>query len=202
MQIAKCTLLVMLFFSIFGCSGTQMFHINKARLFEHGEMEKELFLAERSDGAKTLLSGNYIRPGDNLVILIRKFDPGSPVAIDDETFEKLTVEIKKAAMGSPIEASSSGIRIFYSTGASAFINKAHGLRSTDVSGQVEIIEIDKHRLKVKLNLLIMTEPTGDFPFEGRTVQVNEEYTTHEIAVEELTPWLGIPSDSIGKEVYP
>jgi hypothetical protein len=191
-----------LFFSIFGCSRTHLFHINGARLFEHGELEKEPFLAKRSDGAKTLLSGHYIRPGNNLVILIRKFDPGSPVAIDDETFEKLTIEIKKTSVGSPIDASSSGIRISYSTGASAFIGKGHGLHSTEVSGQVVITEIDKHRLKVKLKLLIMTEPAGAFPFEGRTVQVNEEYTTHEIAIGELTPWLGIPSDPIGKEVYP
>ena len=204
MRIAQCALVLPLFFSVsyLGCSNTYLFHINGAMVLEQREIEKEPVFANRSAGAKALLRGHYVGPGNNLVILIRRFDPGSPLAIDDETFEKLTIEINKANIGTPIDANSSEMKISYSTGAAAFVAKGHGVHSTLVSGHAVIRENNKGKLKVKLNLLIKTEPAGSFPFEGRTVRIDEEYTSHEISIEDLTPWLGKPSDSIAEEVYP
>ena len=62
----------------------------------------ESFTTNRTESVKRLLNGHYIKSGNNIVLLVRKFDKGGAFTIDDETYEKITVEIKDYSIGEPI----------------------------------------------------------------------------------------------------
>jgi len=149
-----------------------------------------------------LLSGHYVEADDNLVLLIRSFDRGSFFSIDDEGYEKLSIEIKSYRIGEPIYLNSPDISFYYSRGSSAFINKGHGVYSASGSGEIIIKRKEKNRLIVKIDLSLNAEPAGAYPFEAEKVEIKGEYIFIEKQVSELTPWLGMPDPSLGKEVYP
>jgi hypothetical protein len=134
--------------------------------------------------------------------LIRKFDKGKLFTIDDETYEKLTIEIRNLKIGVPITLGSGDIRFYYSTGSCGFIYKGHGLYSTDGSGEITINKVKKNKILANIDLSIVANPAGTFPFEGKRIQIRETLIFDEIRITDLTPWLGVPNPSLGKEVYP
>jgi hypothetical protein len=202
MQLISYLVVFLLIFSAIGCSRTHTYYLKQARLVDYKMDDEAQFLRERKEEVKLLLHGHYIKSGDYLIILLRKFERGSLFAIDDEGYEKLTIEIKEYKSDVPISLSSNDINFYYSSGSSGFISRAHGVYSSHGSGEITIKDIGAGKLFIKMNISLMAKPAGPFPFEERIVKIKEEVVAKEMTIDRLTPWLGVPDPSSGKEVYP
>ena len=189
---------------IFSCSTRSFFYVNDAKMLSISERNELIDNKNRSEPIKLLLNGHYIESGKNLVLLIRKFDVGKRTAIDDEYFEKLTIEIKKYELGKPIKLESPDIQLYYSEGPSGFIYKGHGYYSTCGSGYIIINKTNTNTLVAEINITTMAKSAGVFPSppEGWEVNFKGKYSFKEIKISKLTPWLGVPDSSYSKEVYP
>lgn len=185
-----------------GCSAMQYYYIQDAKLAQSSDSEEIPFVGNRKESINLLLNGHYIKAGNSLVLLIRKFDKGSLFSVDDETYEKLTIEIKKYEVGVPMSLNSSNIKTYYSSGSSGFVRKGHGVYADLGKGNITIKKINKNKIVAELDFTARAEPTGVFPHEGRTVVIQDSFVFNEKRIADLTPWLGIPDASLGKEVYP
>lgn len=203
MRLIKCFCAVAVLFLTVGCSGTQLYYVKKARIVASSEENhEETYVKNRPESAKLLLNGHYVKTGDCLVLLFRKFNKGHLFTVDDETYEKLTIEIKNFTVGKSIGIDSHNVRFFYSSGSSSFLSKGHGVYSTSGAGNIVISKIEKNRITVELNLELWAKPAGPFPFEGRKVKLMGSFSFKEKQLVDLSPWLGVPDASMGKEVYP
>lgn len=186
---------------LIGCSQTQLIYLKDAELARSVEAPEYAFLKNRPEGVKLLLNGHYVKSGNNLVLLIRKFDAGKLFTIDDETYEKLTIEIKSFKIGVPVILGSDDISFYYSSGSSGFIHKGHGVYSTGGSGSVTIKEIEENRVVADMDIWVLAKSAGVFSFE-RSIQIRGTFVFNEKRISDLTPWLGVPDPSFGREVYP
>lgn len=166
------------------------------------ESNVEPITKNRPEAAKLLLNGHYVKSGDSLVLLVRKFNKGKAFTVDDESFVKLTIEIKKYTLGEALSLESSKIQLYYSSGSSGFVSKGHGVYATSATGTVVVQQKNKGSIKVGLNFTCRAEPAGAFPFESREVRVEGDFVFKEKQLGELSHWIGIPAQSFGKEVYP
>lgn len=201
MQVAAA-LCIGLSLLLIGCSTVNLYYVERAQMIPYSEVDKGSFTSIRPEPAKLLLNGHYVSTGKNLVLLIRQFDKGSPLTIDDEIYEKLTIEIKDYTVGVPMKFDSPDMRFYYSSGSSGHVTRGHGIYATSGSGTLVIKAVEKNRIVVDLDLTMWATPAGAFPFEGRNVHVRELLSFEKKEIAELTPWLGIPDSSLGKEVYP
>lgn len=188
-------------FLLVGCSQTQLIYLRDAELAGSIETPEYAFLKNRPEGVKLLLNGHYVKSGTNLVLLMRKFDKGKLFTIDDETYEKLTIEIKNLKIGIPIILGSDDISFHYSKGSIAFIDKGAGVYSTDGTGRITIKDIEGNKIVADIDISVSAKSAGVFPFE-RSISIMGTFVFSEKRVSDLTPWLGIPNPSLGREVYP
>lgn len=202
MQLIKLFYIAVAFLLLSGCSTMQLYYVKDANMISFSESNKKAFNRNRPEPARLLLNGHYVQSGNDLVLLIRKFDKGNIFTVDDETYEKLTIEIKSYTLGEPIQLDSPDIRFYYSSGSSGFVSKGHGVYSASGSGSVVVKKVEKNTIVVDLNLVIWAEPAGPFPFKGRKVQMQGSFSFKEKQLSDLSPWLGVPNPSLGKEVYP
>jgi len=202
MQSIKYLFGFLLLFLAIGCSSTHTYYIKGAKLVDNKENEEAKFLRERTEPVRLLLNGHYIKSGDYLVILVRKFDRGNLLAIDDEGYEKLTIEIKRYMIDTPISLDSGDVDFYYSSGSSGFVSRGHGVYATHGTGEITIKDIGRNELLIKMDISLLAKPAGSFPFEERTVHIKEELVVKEMTINRLTPWLGVADPSPGKEVYP
>jgi len=199
MKMVVCVIFVVLLTS---CSTTQRYYVKNAEMIPFSESDRGDLTGNRSEAVKHLLNGHYIRSGENLVLLIRKFDKGSTFAIDDESFEKLTIEIRKYTIGVPIALDSPDITLYYSRGGSGWIYKGQGVYSTSASGSLIIRRMERNRLIAEIDMTTWAEPAGEFPFKGREIHIRDVMSFTEKNVSGLTPWTGTPDGDVGHEVYP
>jgi hypothetical protein len=202
MQITKAFCVAVVSFLSIGCSSMQLYYIKDAKMIALSESNKENFAKNRPESVRLLLNGHYVKSGDSLVLIVRRFDKGRAFTVDDEIYEKITIEIKNYTLGKPIKLDSPDIHFYYSSGSSGFVSKGHGVYSTTGSGNIVVNKVDKDTIAVEFNLTILAEPAGLFPFEGRKVQVQDLLSFKEKQLSDLSPWLGIPDPAMGKEVYP
>ncbi len=188
--------------SLVSCSRLQTYYVNNAQIASNLEGEKGTFTENRPESTKLLLNGHYVKSGNNLVLLFRRYTTGSIFVIDDEGYEKLTIEIRNYILGKPIRFDSSDIKFYYSSGSSGFVSKGHGVYSTSGSGSLTIRKVERDKITAEIDLTMWARPAGAFPFEGKQVQIRKWVSFEEKNIAELTPWLGIPDSSLGKEVYP
>lgn len=185
-----------------GCSQTQLFYLRNAELAKSFEGPEYAFLKSRPESIRMLLNGHYVKPGKNLVLLIRRFDRGKLFTIDDEIYEKLTIQIRSFKTGVPISLDSNDISFYYSSGASGFIYKGHGVFSEHGSGEITIRDIENNRIVADIDFSILAKPAGPFPFEDKRIQIRDSFIFRGKRINDLTPWLGLPDPNPGKEVYP
>lgn len=202
MQFVKILIIHFLFIFTFGCSNLSLVYLQDAKMINTSKSENLSIAKNRPEPVKRLLNGHYIESGDSLVFLIRKFDQGKIFSIDDEYFEKLTIEVKNYSIGQPIKIGSSDVSFFYSEGNSGYIYKGHGLYSITGSGQIIINKVGRNTIIAKIDMVISTEPAGIYPPRGRKIEIKDRLIFKEKKIEELTPWLAAPHSSFGKEVYP
>lgn len=117
----------------------------------------------RNLAIERLLSGHYIESGDNLIILIRKYDRGDPDAVDGETYEKITFAIKNYEEGKPMAVNSPDVRFYYSSGTSAFISRGAGVFSSEASGIIVIEKKSPNRLRIRLDVVLLAKPASEGP---------------------------------------
>jgi len=180
----------------------QLYYVKDAKLISFADVDESAFFGKRPEPTKLLLNGHYVTSGNNLVLLIRRYDKGNLFTIDDESYEKLTIEIKKYTVDIPIKFDSPEIHFYYSSGSCGFVSKGHGVYSTSGSGNLIIKKVEEDNIVVKLDFTSWAEPAGSFPFEGKKIKVQGLLSFKEKKVANLTPWLGVPDSSSGKEVYP
>ncbi len=186
---------------LIGCSQTQLIYLKDAELARSIEAPDYAFLKNRPEGVKLLLNGHYVKSGNNLVLLIRKFNRGSLFTTDRATYEKLTIEIKRFKIGVPLILGSDDLSFYYSKGNIAFIYKGAGMYSTDGSGSVTIKEIEENKIAADIDIWALAKSAGVFSFE-RSIQITGTFVFNEKRISDLTPWLGVPDPSFGREVYP
>jgi hypothetical protein len=183
---------------LLGCTSERFHYLENAAVIENCRVGDE-----RPAAVSRLLAGHYIGPGHGLILIARKFDPGSLLAVDDETYEKLTIGIDRHEVGVPMNVPQPGIRLFYSAGSAAFIRRAAGAFSTGASGTIVIVNKSDRQLTARLDLVILVRKPSDSPEAvPREVKIKEERTFKSLDIEKLTPWLGTCQPSFDKEVYP
>lgn len=185
-----------------GCSKSDLVYVEHAKLHKLDVNGDLGFVKGRTKEVNLLLSGHYVEPGNDLVLLMRHFCGGDLFAIDDETYEKISIEINDYKIGIPIMLNSDAIRFYYSSGSSGFAYKGHGVYSSTGVGEITIDDINKEGLKVKFNITVLARPAGIFPSKSKEVKINGIYLFRKVNIEELSPWLGTLAPSVGKEVYP
>jgi hypothetical protein len=127
--------LILLLFGLwsFGCTNTSLYYLEEGKLIDRSQA-----MGLRDRAIERLLSGHYIESGDKLILLIRKFDKGDSHAVDDETYEKTTLEIENYDDGRTIQIGSPDVKFYYSSGASAFISRGSGVFSSEALGTIAI----------------------------------------------------------------
>lgn len=187
---------------LIGCSDMQLYYLKDANMVTLAESNIEPITRNRPEDTKLLLNGHYVKSGDGLVLLLRRFEKGKTFTVDDETFEKLTIEIKGYTLDEPIRLDSPNIRFYYSSGSSGFISKGHGVYAKSATGHIVVKAVEKGSIIVGLDLTFWAEPAGPFPFEGREVKMKDEFIFTEKQLVGLSHWIGVPAKSFGEEVYP
>jgi hypothetical protein len=205
MPLKKYAIVFVLGFWTIGSADTRTFHLY---YLEKGQVaDRCQALAGRDPAIERLLAGHYIERGEHLVLLIRAFDEGKSLVIDDETYDKLTLEIRHYELGIPLQLNSPEVKLYYSRGTAAFISRADGVFSSRASGTLVIEEKGESHLLIKIDAEIVPQPARqDLPFlrseKLEPVTINAQFALTKIALEDLTPWLGVRHPSYYKEIHP
>jgi hypothetical protein len=190
------------------CSTTTRVYVDNARLVDDPQLTAPEARAlgvrgERPLPVRLLLNGHHVQPGRNLVLMIRAFDRGELFALDDDTFEKLTVEISEKDVGKPLSVDSPNVRIYYSragclsaaTGLGVYGSRGHGTIAVQPLGTDQLVlSID---VSVELN-----SARSDVPLREARHEVKGSYKLKRVPLERITPWLGAAGSSIDEEVVP
>lgn len=181
-----------------GCASSSGFYI------EHAELARTISaptrradpadLAEwRSEPVRRLLSGHYVKQGESLVVLIRRFDSGDFFATDTQVFEKLSIELPAEPLGKVVPVNAEGVKLYYSRGSSAFAKSGYGAYGTEGWGTVVIERCSESKLRAKLDMDIKVQSAReDVLLQGETVRIHGSYTLDRITLDDITPWLGAP----------
>ncbi|HQY69344.1 MAG TPA: hypothetical protein PLW13_02895 [Pseudomonadales bacterium] len=143
-----------------------------------------------------------IYAGSGTVIGYRKFSNGSLLAVDDEGYEKLTLWLEEPIPeGESIFdlASAETAIVAYAQGGSAW--PMHGCFGLLKSGRLQIKKIG-----TRAEIEVAGEFVPSVRVEERdtscvSTQLKYSFFAARIEFGELTPWLGMPSDSAYDETY-
>ncbi len=186
------------------CCKREYLYLKNARISTSADIHEYGFLEERNKTTNRVLSGHYISPGNNLVVLFRESDCGDPSVDDDQTFTKITIEIENYKSYTPISLSSPEVKFRYSHGNSRYMYRGAGINSSTGSGEITIMERNNKYLFIKMDIKLQAEPAEGFFHKDKSLE-KRLYKTRalkEISMDEITPWLGAPNPSIDREVYP
>lgn len=178
------------FLLLASCARTDLYFVNHARLAPPP--------AAGADPGALLVAGHQIESGPHLVLLLRTFEPGHWFTVDDERFDKLTIEVHSYRPRVPIDLPSPDVDLFYSSGSSGFVSKGAGVFSREAHGTLTIVDSDQDHTEVKLDLRISAQPaSAAVPMHSREVVKRGQFRFASISPEKLTPWLGKPG--LGRE---
>ncbi|MFN8602634.1 MAG: hypothetical protein U0842_19395 [Candidatus Binatia bacterium] len=159
-----------------GCTTTSRHYVRDARI------------APSSRG-----DGNWIEPGSSTVLLLREYDPGGRFTIDDEKFEKLTVELPYVRAGDRFRLGDQGVRVLLTEGASGWAPGGGYCVASTGTGEIAIVSHSESRgvLVARLALVLDCESRDRvWKFPVRQVRVDGEHSFRAIAYDDLAPWLG------------
>ncbi len=194
-----CMIMIVVVFV--GCSVKQNIFIESASLKELSMKKSSCEERGSCEVADLLLKGHHAVPGNNLLLLIRHFEPGDLLSIDDELFEKFSFEVCSYELGVPVNIGSPDVIIRYSAGGSSFIRKGWGVYSESGVGTITILCMEKDKIVANIEFSTTAESVGLFSFE-ENVKIQGSYTFNRMEMSNLTPWIGAPGNSIAEEVYP
>lgn len=185
-----------------GCAGSRSdtFLVNQAALVSHSVVTVDPNLRFDPDRSYAALVIHNVVPGQRTVLGYRWYSPGSLSAIDDEGFEKITIELSPDLMTAPgptaIELPAQG-HLAYTRGGSAWPRSAcYGMAK---AGSVTVSHVTAKGSVVSVRAMV--EPIRETGDRCDPVELNREFDVAVIAYRELTPWLGIAGDHPYAETY-
>ena len=127
------------------------------------------------------------------MLSIRTFFPGRPMVVDDEAFEKLSIEIPAGHPGVPIDLGS-GVRFYYSKGASAWSPTAGDVFAMHAQGTVTVLRVDDAHGVLDARLDLACQPViADCRKPGAPPEVKRisgDFAFVRKSFDDLSPWLG------------
>lgn len=203
--------LCLIAFTFFGCAKTQSLYIRNGKMWDNIKKSNHETMSNQSVNDEyqlvkekcknLLLGGHYIISGEKLLILIRKWNPGKLFVVDDEYYEKLTIEIGDINIRGQIDINDGGIKLFYSKGGSSWIHQCAGIYSSEGRGKVTIMNTKKNELKAFIDIKLVPLSADQFEVQ-KEIHIDEKYTLKEISVKDLTPWLGLQNPPLYTGGYP
>ncbi|KAA3639960.1 MAG: hypothetical protein DWP92_03880 [Armatimonadetes bacterium] len=185
-----------------GCAGSRSdtFLVNQTALVSHSVVTVVPNLRFEPTRSYPALVIHHVVPGQRIVLGYRWYSPGSLAAIDDEGFEKITIELSPELLSSPgpkaVEFPSRG-HLAYTRGGSAWPRSAcYGIAK---SGSVTLSHITKKGAAVAIQATV--EPIRESGDRCDPVELNREFEVQTTAYGNLTPWLGIAGDYPSAETY-
>jgi hypothetical protein len=158
--------------------------------------------ARIGDNTQSLLEGHHIEPGKDTVLLIRNWSPGSLLAIDDEVYEKLSLQLPEVRRGLHYDINQPGVRYSYSEGASAWVHRRGGAYAYGAEGSIDIIEVTAQDITARLDLTFHLYNMFREERSTRPVHLTGLHTFTRIGHDQLTPWIGAAGEYPGQEAYP
>jgi len=172
------------------------------RYLEHALQQQAQKDSSRSDTQQFYaVHAHRISKGEGTVLGYRRFSTGDVLAIDDETYEKVTIWLRD-----PLPSDSSRIALsnsskvigVYTAGGSAWPMRACGGLLRD--GTVSTTDT-AFGYQVEVHAKI--EPVADVASSRPCLQtrVDLSFTAHKVAFDDLNPWLGAAAEHPYGETY-
>lgn len=162
-----------------GCSSTHdLYFIKGARVVNTSPVVGKLDVEWRQGGQ------HKIEPDSNIVLLMRDWERGNWLNMEDQRYRKLTVELPAIAIGQTLDAQTPGVAIFYSEGRT---EKSQRCGGTVASGTIAIGNYSDSTLDATLALVIECEPAMSGK-PRRDVDLSGHFRFDRMSVEELGPW--------------
>ena len=155
---------------------------------------------EASKREKFGVMAHRIANGSGMVFAYRFYTNGSPLVIDDEGYEKATVWLPNQNSSLPAEIQlndSRSVMAIYSRGGSAWPRAG-------CSGHIRdgFVRVKPRGLRVHVEISGVLHPQGNFRIaQCEAKKIHLEFEAKEIAVSDLTPWLGRPGPYPYAETY-
>jgi len=137
---------------------------------------------------------NSLVPGTSLVLSIRTFYPGAAMIVDDEAFEKLSMEIPSLRVGVPVDLAAGDVRVYYAEGSSSWSATAGNAFAKQAQGTVTILSVDEARGVLKAHLDLVAQPhfadCRKPSADPEAKEVHGEFSFARKKLDELSAWLG------------
>jgi hypothetical protein len=150
---------------------------------------------------EALLLAHRVAAGEHVVLLWRRFDPGSIYAVDDERYEQLTLEVPTVEPGLRIDLRKGENRAFYSAGSAAFARKGYGRYSISTEGFVLIEQVASDSVTATVDAKFLTESASPFGGEPQMVTKAGRFVFHRAELSRLTPWQGKEVEALERAAY-
>ncbi len=136
-----------------------------------------------------LIGGHYLKSGKNLVLIIRKWESGSIFTIDDESYEYFTLELSEFTIGKPISLNSNSVKLYYSTGGSAWVYKGIGSYCSKGKGNIKIISYDNDIIEAEIDAVLMPKSAWSLQQrQNKRVKINGDYIFSKFVINRSTLW--------------
>jgi hypothetical protein len=175
-----------------GCTQQYCYFVGPARL------EESPLPTRRNGGgggcwysmeAQRLLVGHHVISGDRLVLLIRRYDPGYIFRLDDEEFEKLSIEIPLDMVGREVRLPDRRVRTYYSRGSAAFARLGAGVYGVAAQGSlcVSYQSSSQLRMRVSVDIQLIAATEGE---ASDSVSLSGTYQLQQLALSNVSNWVG------------
>ncbi len=178
-----------------GCavSRSDTFLVKQAELVTHSVVTVDPSLRFEPARSYPALVIHNVLPGQHTVLGYRWYSPGSLNAIDDEGFEKISIEISPEMLPLPgptaVELPSQG-HLAYTRGGAAWPRSAcYGIAT---AGSVTLSHVAENRATVSIQATV--EPIRESGDHCDPVELDRDFEAETIEYRALTPWLGIAGD--------
>jgi hypothetical protein len=190
---------------------TDTFYVINADFAEPAFFAKLQAELQHSDQERAFLArhelptvfAHRIVAGTNTVIAYRWFTPGSPLVIDDEGFEKITVSLPSVTPQGLFEGKivpNGPVVAIVTRGGSAWPQRACSWRVED--GTVSI-EVKGSSYDVHVTGRLKAEPPSMSKASNCTQEIlDKRFEAKRLSLSEVTPWLGKQGDHPYAETYP
>jgi len=188
-----------------GCREPDTFfstNVSLAQSDQHRRAQKgELTTSELAD-SYFLLSGHRIIQGTGTVLGVRHYSEGE--ALDSGKFRKLTIFVADRdddRVVFELPEAQSQVLAYLSEGSAEF--PRNGCYGYARSGSIEVRQSGRNAIELKVNLDFDMEPA--IPERNtwcKSERVHETISLEKIDVDNLTPWLGGPSEKLRDQSHP
>jgi hypothetical protein len=177
-----------------GSPDVQSFYVLGAKLadakpFQPNGLDHELL---RQKGQE--YDPNSLVAGESLVLSIRTFYPGAGMVTDDETFEKVSLEIPSVQIGVRVDLAAADVHFYYAEGSGPWSPTAGHSFAKRAQGTLTIQSVDDAQGILKARIDLVAQPIlADCREQGVDLdakQLHGEFSFVRKNLGELSAWLG------------